>query len=271
LQPTLFLGREQEVAHIVDLGRRPEMRFLTLTGPGGTGKTRLALQAAAELLDDSVDGVFFMPLAPLTDPDLVLNAIATTLGVREEGGQPLGERVRDSLAAKQLLLLLDNFEHLAAAAPAVADLLATSAGLKVLVTSRLPLRLRAEQEYAVPPLGLPRRKPRPTLEQLSQYEAVRLFIERAQAVKADFAIDNESAPAVAEICWRLDGLPLAIELAAARIRMLPPQAMLARLEKRLPLLTGGARMRQRGSEPCATPSPRVTTCLRPTNRSCSAA
>ncbi len=241
LQPTPFLGREQEVEQVVALLHRPELRFLTLTGPGGTGKTRLALQAAAELLDDFPDGVFFVPLATLTDPDLVLATIATTLGIREEGGQPLGERLRDFLAMKRLLLVLDNLEHLATAAPGIAELLGFSAGLKVLATSRTPLRLRAEREYAVPPLGLPRRKPPPTLEQLSQYDAVRLFIERAQAVKADFAVDNESAPAVAEICWRLDGLPLAIELAAARIRMLPPQAMLTRLEQRLPFLTGGAR------------------------------
>jgi predicted ATPase/Tfp pilus assembly protein PilF len=182
-----------------------------------------------------------VPLASLTDPDLVLPTIAATLGIREEGGQPLGERLRDFLAAKLLLLVLDNMEHLVAAAPAVGGLLGISPGLKVLATSRMPLRLRAEREYAVPPLGLPRRKPPPPPEQLSQFESVRLFIDRAQAVKADFAIDNETAPAVAEICWRLDGLPLAIELAAARVRMLPPHAMLSRLEQRLPLLTGGAR------------------------------
>ena len=241
LQPTPFLGREQEVEHVVELLNRPEVRFLTLTGPGGTGKTRLALQVAAESLDDFRDGVFFVPLAPLTDPDLVLPTIASTLGLHEGGGQPLAERLQGYVTAKQLLLLLDNVEHLAAAAPAVAELLATSPGLKVLTTSRMPLRIRAEREYAVPPLGLPRRKPPPAPEQLSQFEAVRLFIERAQAVKADFTIDNETAPAVAEICWRLDGLPLAIELAAARVRMLPPQAMLTRLEHRLPMLTGGAR------------------------------
>jgi len=241
LQPTPFLGREQEVEHVVELLRRPEVRFLTLTGPGGTGKTRLALQAVAESLDDFRDGVFFVPLAPLTDPELVLSSIASSLGLREGGGQPLAERLQDYVTAKQLLLLLDNVEHLAAAAPAVAELLSTSRGLKVLTTSRMPLRIRAEREYAVPPLGLPRRKPPPPPEQLSQFEAVRLFIERAQAVKADFTIDNETAPAVAEICWRLDGLPLAIELAAARVRMLPPRAMLARLEHRLPMLTGGAR------------------------------
>ncbi|MCE3275763.1 MAG: hypothetical protein K0R13_1618 [Propionibacteriaceae bacterium] len=241
LQPTPFLGREQEVEHVVELLNRPEVRFLTLTGPGGTGKTRLALQTAAESLDDFRDGVFFVPLASLTDPELVLPTIASTLGLHEGGGQPLAERLQGYVTAKQLLLLLDNVEHLAAAAPAVAELLATSPGLKVLTTSRMPLRIRAEREYAVPPLGLPRRKPPPAPEQLSQFEAVRLFIERAQAVKADFTIDNETAPAVAEICWRLDGLPLAIELAAARVRMLPPQAMLTRLEHRLPMLTGGAR------------------------------
>ena len=241
LQPTPFLGRDLEVQQVVELLRRPEVHFLTLTGPGGAGKTRLALQAAAELLDDFPDGVFFVPLAPLTDPELVLPTIATTVGIRDESGRPLAERLREYLATKQLLLVLDNFEHLADAAPAVGELLGVSRGLQVLATSRMPLRLRAEREYAVPPLGLPRRKPPPTLEQLSQYESVRLFIERAQAVKSDFAVDNETAPAVAEICHRLDGLPLAIELAAARIRMLPPHAMLSRLEQRLPFLTGGAR------------------------------
>jgi predicted ATPase/class 3 adenylate cyclase len=241
LQPTPFVGREQEVEAIVDLVRRPEVRFLTLTGPGGTGKTRLALQAAVELLDDFTDGVFFVPLAPLNDPELVPATIAATLGIREEGDQPLREQLRSVLATKELLLVLDNVEHLVEAAPAVGELLETSSRLKVLATSRVPLHLRAEREYPVPPLGLPRRKPPPTLEQLSQYEAVRLFIDRAQAVKPDFAVDNENAPAVAEICHRLDGLPLAIELAAARVRMLPPQAMLARLEQRLPFLTTGAR------------------------------
>jgi predicted ATPase len=182
-----------------------------------------------------------VPLAALTDPELVLPTLAATLGLREEGSQPLGERLRDVLAAKQVLLILDNVEHLVEAAPGVGELLGAAPDLKVLATSRVPLRLRAEREYAVPPLGLPRRKPPPPPEQLSQYEAVRLFIARAQAVRSDFTIDNETAPAVAEICWRLDGLPLAIELAAARIRMLPPAAMLSRLEHRLPMLTGGAR------------------------------
>ena len=240
-QPTPFMGREREIREVVSLLERDDLQLLTLTGPGGTGKTRLALQAAADLLDEFADGVFIVALAPLSDPDLVPSTIAETLGMRDEGGKPLRERLRDHLGTKQLLLVLDNLEHLSAAASVVAELLGASPGLKVLTTSRMPLRLRAEREYAVPPLGLPRRKPPPTLEQLSQFEAVRLFIERAQAVKSNFAIDNESAPAVAEICWRLDGLPLAIELAAARVRMLPPQAMLSRLEQRLPMLTGGAR------------------------------
>jgi predicted ATPase len=217
------------------------VQLLTLTGPGGTGKTRLALQAAADLLDDFPDGIFFVPLASVSDPALVPSAIAGALGIREEGGRSLMNRLHDVLAPKWLLLVLDNVEHLIEAASAVGELLGASSALKVLATSRLPLHLRAEREYPVPPLALPRRKPPPTLEQLSQYESVRLFIERAQAVNPDFTVNNSNAPAVAEICHRLDGLPLAIELAAARVRMLPPEAMLARLEQRLPFLTRGAR------------------------------
>jgi predicted ATPase/class 3 adenylate cyclase len=240
-QPTLFLGREREVDQVVALLQRPEVQLLTLTGPGGTGKTRLALQAAAELLDEFADGAFFVPLATLTDPALVPSAVATALGIREEGGRSVTEAVRASLEAKQLLLLLDNCEHLLDTAPILSEWLTSCAGLRVLATSRAPWRLQAEYEYPVPPLGLPRRKPPPSPEQLSQYEAVRLFIARAQAVRPGFVVDNDNAPAIAEICWRLDGLPLAIELAAARVRMLPPEALLTRLEKRLPMLTGGAR------------------------------
>jgi predicted ATPase/class 3 adenylate cyclase len=241
LQPTPFLGRGREVTAVAALLLRPTVRCVTLTGPGGTGKTRLALQVAADLLDDFRDGVFFIPLAPLADPGLVLSAIGAALAIRDEGERPLSERLRDALATKHLLLVVDNFEHLTEAAPALGELLGTAPGLTVLATSRMPLRLRAEHEYPVPPLGLPNRTPPPPLEQLTHYDAVRLFIERAQAVRPDFTVDNGNAPAVAEICWQLDGLPLAIELAAARVRMLPPQAMLARLEKRLPLLIGGAR------------------------------
>jgi predicted ATPase/class 3 adenylate cyclase len=241
LQPTPFIGREHEVGEVVDLLSRSDVRLLTLTGPGGTGKTRLALQVAADLLDAFADGVFVVLLAPIANPNVMPSAIATALGIREEGGRSLQDRLIDHVAAKQLLLVLDNVEHLLEAAPFIGNLLSHGPGLKVLATSRVPLRLQAEREYPVPPLGLPRRHPPPSLEQLSQYEAVRLFIERAQAVKPDFAVDNENAPAVAEICHRLDGLPLAIELAAARVRTLPPQALLARLEQRLPLLTGGPR------------------------------
>jgi predicted ATPase/class 3 adenylate cyclase/DNA-binding CsgD family transcriptional regulator len=241
LQPTPFLAREREVDQIAALLRRDDVRLLTLTGPGGVGKTRLGLQAAAEVLDDFPDGVFFVPLAPLTDPDLVPDTIANVLDVRAEPGRSLVAALAAFLSAKRVLLLLDNFEHLAEAAPMVADLVGAAERLTILTTSRAPLHLRAEREYPVAPLGLPHRQPPPTMEQLSQFDSVRLFLERAQAVKPDFAVDNENAPAIAEICWRLDGLPLAIELAAARVKLLPPTAMLKRLERRLPVLMGGPR------------------------------
>ncbi len=242
-QPTPFLGREAEVAEVAALLRDPAVQVLTLTGPGGTGKTRLGVQAAAEALDAFPDGAVFVPLAPLEDPALVPSAVAQALGVREDGGRPLPEAIRDALAGRRLLLLLDNCEHLLEPVSGLAaGLLAGCPDLTVLATSRTPLRLRAEREWAVPPLALPDRPPPPpTAEQLSPYAAVRLFVERAQAVKPSFAVDNASAPAVAEICWRLDGLPLAIELAAARVRLFGPEALLARLEKRLSLLTGGPR------------------------------
>ncbi|MFQ5794857.1 MAG: AAA family ATPase [Candidatus Bipolaricaulia bacterium] len=221
------------------------MRLLTLTGAGGTGKTRLGLQAAADLIDDFEDGVYFVDLAPISDPGLVVSAIAQKMGVREAevGGRPLLDSLKEHLRDKQILLLLDNFEQVVAAAPQVAELLAACAWLKLLVTSREPCHVRGEHVFPVPPLALPEpdRKRPLAIEYLMQYEAVRLFIDRAQAVKPDFAVTHENAPAVAEICIRLDGLPLAIELAAARITLLPPQVMLARLGSRLKLLTGGAR------------------------------
>jgi predicted ATPase/class 3 adenylate cyclase len=241
LQPTPLVGREKEVAEVRGLLRREETRLLTLTGPGGTGKTRLALQAAADLLDDFPDGTFFVPLATLTEAELLLPTVAETLGVRESGEQSLGETLEDYLSERRLLLLLDNFEQVLGAASTVTELLAVAPGLKVLATSRAPLGLYGEHEFPVPPLTLPDLQHPPPLERLTQYEAVGLFVERARAVKPDFSITNESAPAVAEICVRLDGLPLAIELAAARIKMLPPKAMLQRLSSRLKLLTGGAR------------------------------
>ena len=241
LQPTPLVGREKEIAEVCDLLRGDETRLLTLTGPGGTGKTRVALQTAADLLDDFPDGTFFVPLATLTEADMFISTVAETLGVRETGEQPLDETLKEYLSERHLLLVLDNFEQVLGAAPTVTALLAGEEGLKVLATSRTPLRLYGEKEYAVPPLSVPDVNHLPDLKTLSQYEAVRLFIERAKSAKADFEVTDASAPAVAEICVRLDGLPLAIELAAARIKMLPPQAMLQRLSSRLKLLTGGAR------------------------------
>ena len=238
---TPLLGREHELASAHERLLRDDVRLLTLVGPGGTGKTRLSLQIAANLSDRFVDGIFFVALAPISDPDLVPTTIAQTLGVRDGGGRSVLHALEEYLREKQLLLLLDNFEQILAAAPVVGELLNAAPRVKILVTSRSALQLRGEHEYAVPPLALPNARSPATPDALSQYSAVALFIERAAAIKSDFAVTNESAPAVAEICHRLDGLPLAIELAAARIRFLSPQAILARLERRLPLLTGGAR------------------------------
>ncbi|MDQ5852092.1 MAG: tetratricopeptide repeat protein, partial [Chloroflexota bacterium] len=241
LPATPFIGREREVAEATALLRRAEVRLLTLTGPGGIGKTRLGLEVAAHLRDDFPDGVFFVSLAPIRNPALVASTITQVLGVREASSQPQMEHLQAYLQDKQVLLVLDNFEQVLEAAPLVAELLGSAPQLEVLVTSRAPLRLAAEREYPVPPLTVPDPKRLPELASLSQYEAVALFIERAQAVKPDFQVTNTNAPAVAEICARLDGLPLAIELAAARSKLLPPQAMLARLSRRLKLLIGGAR------------------------------
>jgi predicted ATPase/class 3 adenylate cyclase len=241
VQPNALIGRERELAELQYLLKDETVRLVTLTGPGGTGKTRLALQAAAELLDRFEDGVFVIDLAPLSDSGLVLSTIAAILGVREAAGLSLRDGLVAYLGTKQLLLVLDNYEHLLQAAPVAADFLATSPGLRILATSRAPLRLKAEHQYPVEPLQLPTPAQLRAAEGLPEIAAVTLFLQRAQAVKPDFTIDDENAPAVAEICLRLDGLPLAIELAAARVKLLPPQALLARLEKRLPVLTGGAR------------------------------
>jgi class 3 adenylate cyclase len=240
-QPTPLIGREKEVAEVCQRLSRPEVRLLTLTGPGGTGKTRLALQAAAELTQEFDEGVFFISLAAIRDPQLVVGVVAGTLGVKEEGGQPLLESLEYYLGEKRMLLLVDNFEQVLEAAPMVTEMLSAAPNLKVLATSRILLRLYGEHEYAVPPLGLPDPQRPPSVETLTHYEAVRLFLERSQASRADFSVTSDNASAVAEICVRLDGLPLAIELAAARIKVLPPKKLLDRLSDRLKLLTRGAR------------------------------
>jgi len=236
-----LLGRAREVAQLTALLRQPAVRLVTLTGPGGTGKTRLALQVAADLAADFPDGVAFVDLAPLSDPNLVLPTIARALGVREDGGQSVREAVRAALQATRVLHLLDNVEQVVAAVPVVADLLADCPGLRVLATSRTPLHLRGEHEIATQPLAVPDLAHLPGVEDLAQVGSVALFLARAQEVKAGFALTDANSAAIAAICARLDGLPLAIELAAARVKLLAPQALLDRLGNRLKLLTVGAR------------------------------
>jgi predicted ATPase/class 3 adenylate cyclase/DNA-binding CsgD family transcriptional regulator len=241
IQPTTLIGREKEMTAVERLLHREDVRLVTLTGLGGIGKTRLGLQVAAELSDHFPDGVYFVNLAPISDPAFVVSLIAQALEVKEISGQPLLDLLKASLREKQLLLLLDNFEQVVSAAVQVADLLAMCPKLKIMVTSRMALRVQAEHEFAVPPLALPDPNHVHDLVSLSQYEAVALFIARAQAVKPDFQVTNASAPTIAHICVRLEGLPLAIELAAARVKLLSPQALLARLDQRLAVLTSGAR------------------------------
>jgi predicted ATPase/class 3 adenylate cyclase len=241
VQPTPFLGREHEVAAIGDLLCREDVRLVTLTGPGGTGKTRLAVQVAAEVSDLFKSGVFFVNLAPISDPALVMPTIAETLAIREVSSQALLERLVEYLRPRQLLLLLDNFEQVVSAAEQVAALLTACPQLKVLVTSREVLHVRAEHEFPVPPLAVPDPDHLPDLATLSQQVAVALFLQQAQAVKPDFQLTDTNAHAIAELCARLDGLPLAIELAAARMKLFSPRALLARLGSRLSVLTSAAR------------------------------
>ncbi|HYN64558.1 MAG TPA: adenylate/guanylate cyclase domain-containing protein, partial [Candidatus Limnocylindrales bacterium] len=236
-QLTTFLGRQRELAEAAAL--LDGARLLTLTGPGGTGKTRLALQLAADATERFHDGVYFVPLGTIGEPDLVLPTIAQALGMPDPGGGAF-DRLADQLAGKELLLVLDNFEQVIDAASQIGELLTRLPDARVLATSRSPLRVYGEQEYPVPPLALPDPRHLPDLETLSQFASVALFVERAMAVRPGFTVEPSNAAAIAEICVRLDGLPLAIELAAARVRVLSPPAILSRLGDRLSLLAGGS-------------------------------
>jgi predicted ATPase/class 3 adenylate cyclase len=238
--PTALLGRGEEVAGVLQL-LAEGTRLVTLTGPGGSGKTRLAQEVAAEALERYPDGVFFVDLAPIRAADYVVPTIASVLGVREHPEEPLPKTLNRYLAERWMLLVLDNCEQVLEAAGNVAALLAQCPQLAVLATSREPLRVRGERVVPVSPLPLPDLQRLPDLPALAQVPSVTLFVERAQAVDPSFALTEDNASATAAICWRLDGLPLAIELAAARVRLLPPEALLARLERSLPFLTRGAR------------------------------
>ncbi len=244
VQRTGFVGREKELAAAMELLLRADARLVTITGPGGIGKTRLAVEVANGVVENFPGGVYFVPLSPLNDPDLIVSVIVQTLGLRGTGGQSpleiLKKNLQDS-SRPPTLFLLDNFEHLAAAAPTVAEMLAMGPNLKILVTSRSALHVYGEREFPVPPLALPDSRSKPSVEVLSQSPAVALFVQRAMAVKPDFELNGENGSAIIEICTRLDGLPLAIELAASRIKVLSPSSMRTRLASRLQLLTGGAR------------------------------
>ncbi len=239
-QLTTFIGRENEIAEV-----KQELelhRLVTLTGSGGTGKTRLALQVAAELLEKFDHGVWFVELAPLTDPDLIPQAILSTIGIKEQQGKTPLDVLKEYLHEKQTLIVLDNCEHLVSASAQVGNTLLNAAlGLKVMASSREALGVKGEVSYPVPSLSLPDIKHLPVIEGLSQYEAVRLFIDRALLVAPHFVVDKDNAPYIAQICYRLDGIPLAIELAAARVKMLSVEQIYKRLDDRFRLLTGGAR------------------------------
>ena len=247
LQLTGFIGREREIADVKRL--LDSSRLLTLTGPGGAGKTRLALEVVSRTLGDYGDGVYFVNLAPVRDPGMVAVTVAHTLSLSDVANRPVAEALKSHLQGRDILLLLDNFEQVSSAAALLVDLLSSVPDFKVLVTSREPLHVTGEQQFQVPALALPPADdtspalaaPALPPEDLAAYEAVALFVDRARAANSDFRLTEGNAPVVAQICQRLDGLPLAIELAAARVRHLSPHAVLERLDRRLRLLTGGPR------------------------------
>ena len=241
LLPAPLIGREEQAEALRALLLDGRTRLVTLVGPGGVGKTSLALQVAAETAGEFADGAYWAPLATIHDAELVLSTVAQALDVRERAGTPLAESVKEFLQERKALLLLDNFEQVLQAAPVVGELLSAAAGLKILVTSRAPLQIRAERELALPPLALPESGGALSPEQARQNPAVALFVERAQAVDASFELNLANVQAVSEIVRRLDGLPLAIELAAARSKLLSVQSILERMDSRLKLLTGGPR------------------------------
>src|SRR5271165_318983 len=236
---TSFVGRERELAQAKRLLQGSCL--VTLTGPGGSGKTRLCIALAAAVAGDYQDGVYFVPLAPIRDPGLVPSTIAQSIGLQDARDRPLMEHLVSQLRDRQLLIVLDNFEHLLAGAPVVTRLLQETSAVRILVSSRSSLRVSGERECPVPPLAVPEEEDQPTAALLAACASVRLFAERAAAAVPGFTLDDENAPAVAAIARRLDGLPLAIELAAARVKLLPPEAILPRLEHSLGLLTGGGR------------------------------
>jgi len=231
-RPNSFIGRKKELASLRRLLQARDIRLVTILGPSGVGKTRLSLELAHQLASNFRDGAFFVSLAPLNDPALVASAIAQAFGIRETSGRPLQEILADSLREQQLLLLLDNFEHLLPAASLVSELLAAASGLKILATSRAPLRVYGEQLFPLSPLSVPDPENLPSHENLMKFEGARLFVERARAVKPDFVLSAEQAAPVAKICQRLDGLPLALELAAAHTRTLSPADMAAQFDGR---------------------------------------